>query len=217
MRSFLNASFALLVLGAIPCLAMIDVGHLSREEAAKLGITMKQRPDGDAGVRVWLEFKLEGFLEKFTYAELRVENASGKHLVSARLEPHPVVHGQSKDLLSVAFSADPSQLAQCSFMIVAYGSSRGDVGYVLKVKEFLDLDGVILADPPSAKVKVGETAPVVDALLSDGSPLDPKDLAGKVVLLIFGRLIGMDGKVAAARLAAGELRGAVARALEAGR
>jgi hypothetical protein len=140
MRTLLKTSLPLILLMALPCLAMIDVGYLSKEEAAKLGISMKQRPDGDAGVKVWLEFKKEGFLEKFTYAELRMENATGKHLVSARLEPHPVVYGQPKEMVSVAFSADPSQLEKCAFMIVAYGSSRGDVGYVLKVKDFLDLN-----------------------------------------------------------------------------
>jgi len=120
---------------------MISVGYLSKDEAAKLGITMRQSPNGDAGVKVWLEFKKEGFLEKFTYAELQMKDARGKHIVSARLEPHPVAYDQPKEIVSVAFSADPTQLENCAFMIVAYGSSRGDVGYVLKVKDFLDLKG----------------------------------------------------------------------------
>jgi uncharacterized protein (TIGR03067 family) len=38
-----------------------------------------------------------------------------------------------------------------------------------------------------SKVKVGQVAPVPDALSPDGSPLSPKDLAGKVVLLTFWR------------------------------
>jgi hypothetical protein len=100
---------------------------------------VKHRMNGDAGVMVWLEFKKEGFLEKFTYAELRMQDATGKHLVSARLQPHPVVYAQPRDIVSVAFSGDPAQLENSAFMLVAYGSSRGDVGYVLKVKDFLDL------------------------------------------------------------------------------
>ena len=35
------------------------------------------------------------------------------------------------------------------------------------------------------RVKVGQIAPAIDGLLADGSPLDPKDLAGKLVLLTF--------------------------------
>jgi hypothetical protein len=130
---------SLISLFIAPCSAMISVGHLSREEAAALGMTMQQRPNGDAGTMVWLEFKKVGFLDHFTYAELRLQGANGKHLISARLEPHPVTYGQTNDVVSVAFSADPAQLANCAFMVVAYGSSRGDVGYVLPVKDFLDL------------------------------------------------------------------------------
>ncbi|MCB1125592.1 MAG: hypothetical protein KDM81_03780 [Verrucomicrobiae bacterium] len=124
---------------ALPCSAMISVGNLNKEEARDLGIVMKQRPNGDAGIKVWLEFKKVGFLEHFTYAELRVKDAQGKHRLSARLQPNPVVHGQDNDLVSVAFSAVPAELPHCAFMIVAYGSSRGDVGYVLEVKDFLNL------------------------------------------------------------------------------
>ena len=34
---------------------------------------------------------------------------------------------------------EPAQVERCAFMIVAYGSSRGDVGYVLRVRDFLNL------------------------------------------------------------------------------
>lgn len=128
-----------LLLAPSTCFGMISVGELTKQQAADFGITMKHRPNGDAGVMVWLEFKKQGFLEKFTYAELRMQDEKGKHLVSARLQPNPVVHSQPGEVVSVAFSANPAQLDRCSFMIVAYGSSRGDVGYVLKVKDFIDL------------------------------------------------------------------------------
>ncbi len=118
---------------------MISVGDLSKSQAEELGITMKHRQNGDAGVMVWLEFKKEGFLGKFTYCDLIMKGPSGKHLVSARLQPHPVVHGQPQEIVSVAFSVAPEHLENCAFMIVAYGSSRGDVGYVLHVKDFLPL------------------------------------------------------------------------------
>ena len=39
---------------------------------------------------------------------------------------------------TVAFSADADQLGQCSFLVVCYGSNEGDVGYYLKLKDFLD-------------------------------------------------------------------------------
>ena len=129
---------------ASPCLAAISVGVLTKEKAQeKYGVTMHARKNGDAGIMVWIQFKKEGWLEKFTYAELRMVDAQGEHLVSARLEPNPVRHGQPKDVTTVAFSAEPDQLSQCSFLVVCYGSNEGDVGYYLKAKDFLDLESLV--------------------------------------------------------------------------
>jgi hypothetical protein len=140
-RQFLIATlvFANLAIGST-CYAMISVGFLNKEDAkAKYGITMHARPNGDAGVKVWLEFKKEGLLKDFTYAEFQLNDDKGKHLVSAVLQPNPVHHQQAADITSVAFSADESQLANCNIMVVCYGSNEGDVGYILPVKDFIDL------------------------------------------------------------------------------
>ncbi len=70
------------------CLAMISVGPLDKVKAKeKYGITMHARQNGDAGIKVWLEFKKRGWLEKFTYAELQMTDEKGKHLISAMLKP----------------------------------------------------------------------------------------------------------------------------------
>ncbi|MCB1065635.1 MAG: hypothetical protein KDN20_22285 [Verrucomicrobiae bacterium] len=118
-------------------LAMISIGHFSPEQAKEAGITMHARKNGDAGVLVWLEFKKDGFLEKFTYAELQMDDAEGKPLLSAMLKPKPVVQGQSDDIVSVSFSAQPEQLKHCYFLVVNYGSPLGDVGHLLKVSDFI--------------------------------------------------------------------------------
>jgi len=124
--------------------AMISVGVLTKEKAKeKYGITMHARNNGEAGIKVWLEFKKEGWLEKFTYAELRFKDAEGKHLLSAQLRPNPAHHRQPKDITTVAFSADVDQLRRCSFLVVCYGSNEGDVGYYLNVKDFLDLENPV--------------------------------------------------------------------------
>jgi len=118
----------------------ISVGVLTKDAAKdKYGITMHASKNGDAGIKVWLEFKKEGWLEKFTYAELRIEDDRGKHLISAMLQPNPVHHRQPKAITTVAFSANADQLAHCSFLVVCYGSNEGDVGYYLKLQDFLDL------------------------------------------------------------------------------
>ena len=134
-------SIYVLTLITSPSFGMISIGRLTKKTAKeKYGITMHARQNGDSGVKVWLEFKKEGWLEKFTYAELRMENARGKHLLSAKLQPNPDHHRQSKDITTVAFSADVDQLRRCSFLVVCYGSNEGDVGYYLDLKDFLDIE-----------------------------------------------------------------------------
>jgi hypothetical protein len=67
---------------------MISVGVLTKEKAeAKYGITMHARKNGDAGNKVWLQFKKEGWLEKSTYAELRMEVSNESADKVAWLEP----------------------------------------------------------------------------------------------------------------------------------
>jgi hypothetical protein len=137
-------SICVVTLTATPSFGMISIGDLTKETAKeKYGITMHARKNGDAGIKVWLEFKKEGWLEKFTYAELRMEDAGGKHVLSAQLKPNPVHHRQAKDITTVAFSAAAEQLGQCSFLVVCYGSNEGDVGYLLKLKDFLDLENPV--------------------------------------------------------------------------
>lgn len=141
-RRFLICLFTLCIvaLTVSPSFAMISVGTLTKEKAEKkYGITMHARKNGDAGIKVWLQFKKKGWLEKFTYAELRMKDARGKHVISAMLQPNPVHHRQPEDVITVSFSADADQLAQCSFLVVCYNSNEGDVGYYLNVRDFLDL------------------------------------------------------------------------------
>lgn len=134
----------IIAMSASSSIAEISVGTLSKEKAQeKYGITMHARQNGDAGIKVWIAFKREGWLEKLTYAELRMANGKGDHIVSAQLQPNPVHHHQPKDVTTVAFSVAPERLSQCSFLVVCYGSNEGDVGYHLNVKEFLDLDNPI--------------------------------------------------------------------------
>ena len=124
-----------------PSYAIISIGVLTKERAKeKYGITMHARRNGDAGIKVWLMFKQEGWLEAFTYAELRIFDEQGNHQLSAQLKPNPVHHRQAEEVTTIAFSAQPEQLQHCSFLVVCYNSNEGDVGYYLKLKDFLDLN-----------------------------------------------------------------------------
>lgn len=141
MKTLLSSTgIALLLLFgyASTCPAEILVENVDVEKAKKLGIAMKSKV-GKNSVKVWLEFKKEGALEKFTYAELRMDDAKGNYLASAMLKPHPVVHGQPGDLVTVAFTTTQEHLARCSFMVVAYPVPMGGEGYILKVADFIEV------------------------------------------------------------------------------
>lgn len=127
--------------------AEISVGTLQADKAKDTyGITMHAAANGDAGVKVWLEFKRKGRLEKFTYAEFQLLDEEGNHLVSAKLHPNPIHHRQKPDITSVAFSVAPSQLKNCRFLVVCYNSNEGDVGYYLHARDFLDMQNPTAAD-----------------------------------------------------------------------
>src|SRR6476619_5716126 len=89
LTAFLSICLCMVIAG--PSFGLIEIGVLDKEKAKeKYGITMHARKNGDAGIKVWLEFKKEGWLDKFTYAELRMQDERGKHLISATLQPNPV-------------------------------------------------------------------------------------------------------------------------------
>lgn len=126
---------------ALPCAAEIKVGTLTKSVAKeKYGITMHAEKNGDAGIKVWLQFKKTGWLEKFTYAELIVDDEQGRHMVTARLQPNPQDQGQPADVTTIAFSARQSDLDRCKFLVVCYNSNEGDAGYYLNVKDFIDVN-----------------------------------------------------------------------------
>lgn len=126
---------------------MISVGTLNKKEAKeKYGITMHARKNGEAGIKVWLAFKEKDWESKFTYAELRIEDEKGEHLLSTELKPNPIHHQQSPEVTTLVFSARQDQLKNCKFFVVMHQGLRTGVGYYLPVKDFLDLDNPITED-----------------------------------------------------------------------
>lgn len=121
--------------------ALISIANLDIEKAGELGVTLHQRPNGEAGVLVWIEITNQELVGKYTYCEFRLAGPDGKHMASAKLELRPVRHGQAEDIHTYAFSVAPEYLKDAQFMLVTYQSSRGHVGYLMKVKDFLPADG----------------------------------------------------------------------------
>ena len=102
--------------------ADIGIATLTKEKAkVEYGITMHARKNGSEGIRVWLEFKKEGLLEAFAYADLRMEDPERKHLLSVHLSENPHNHRRPDGVTVVAFSADPSLLERCRFLVGSSG------------------------------------------------------------------------------------------------
>jgi hypothetical protein len=113
---------------------MISVGDVTPEMARALGISVRIENDGDAGMKVWLEYKAQGELEKVTY--VRMQLGEGKNrIASAQLR----VSAMSAGVEAAHFSAFPKYLPESSFMIVVYNGPKGDVGYNVRVKDFVKL------------------------------------------------------------------------------
>jgi len=127
------ASLALFVLlASLPatCLALISVGNISKKRAQEMGISVNVRPrDEDVWVRV--EFKAEGALQEFRYANLEVTDGE-KRLVLAALMPQKL--GENR--VRLEFYVDPASLPNSTVTIIAYDGPLSGIGYGLRMKDF---------------------------------------------------------------------------------
>jgi hypothetical protein len=122
---------ALFLAGSSHCFALMEIAYVSPARAKELGITLRSRLNGDAGVAVWIEFKAVGELKNFTRVELRM-TSGGKHFMSAPLQATRKADGA----VEAYFSADPAQLAGSTFLIAVTDAPRTHIGYRLAVKDF---------------------------------------------------------------------------------
>lgn len=110
------------------------IEDVSPERAKELGVAVRARPNGNAGIKVTLEFKPEGVLKDFNRVELRM-TAEEKSLVSAPLH----VALPTPDRATANFSAEPSLLAGSSLTIFVPGGLGGEA-YRFKVKDFVEVE-----------------------------------------------------------------------------
>ena len=136
MKKILNilAVTSVLTVASSPCFALQENMDVSKERARTIGVTIRSHPNGEAGLKVWVEFKTEGVLKNFDRVEFEMR-AGGKPVVSAPLlASRPAVN-----TVSAYFSADAHYLATSVLTIVVQDGERNRVGYQFKVKEFVDL------------------------------------------------------------------------------
>ena len=118
------------------CLAEMLIADVSREEAKGMGVTMRSRKNGDAGVEVRLEFKKSGQLKDFKRVELQIGEGKDRIMSASLLPAQP-----NPGTVAVHFSANPAYLTSSTLMIVVIGDNDlGGEGYRFKVKDFIDLE-----------------------------------------------------------------------------
>ena len=129
--------FFIIFASTLPSQADYLISPLTKDEAKKSGITVKSNPNGDAGIKVSLEFKKADSEGDFTWVELRMQDEDGQHLLSTRLQPHPIANDQPEKVITVSFSAHPTQLDNCLFWLWKGGGLGGEI-LTIKVSEFLE-------------------------------------------------------------------------------
>ena len=125
--------FVLVVAAAAgPCFGMISIAEVSPAKAKELGMEVRARAAGPDAVRVELEFKAEGALKSVNWIELEAREG-GKLQLSSRLREDRSKPGR----IAVSFTAARGQLDKITIMVVS-GVPVTDVGYVLRVRDFVD-------------------------------------------------------------------------------
>jgi hypothetical protein len=122
----------LLLVAASPCFALRSLVPLSKERAKQLGMEIRSQANGP---QVWveLEFKPEGELKHFSHVELEITEG-GKFLLG--YAPLGEKRSSSGSVV-VRFLADRAYLDKLALIVVL--GDFGDVGYELRVKDFVDL------------------------------------------------------------------------------
>jgi len=117
-----------------PCLALIEIADVNKDRARELELEIRAQPSGPDAVRIELEFPVKGELKGFSRVNLEI--SEGKKLVlSSSLLPEK----ESKPgRILVNFTADRAQLDKVSLMVMV-GEFDGRTGYLIRVKDFVDL------------------------------------------------------------------------------
>jgi hypothetical protein len=132
----LSALTFLLLAGANQCFAAMEIEHVSKERAKKLGMELRLK-ESPASKEVWveLEFKAEGELKDFVHVSLEIRD--GKNLLVGRAPLHarPSTSGH----VLGRFMTNRAYLDKVTLRVVT-GHVMDYTGYDLHVKDFVDLE-----------------------------------------------------------------------------
>jgi hypothetical protein len=143
----MNTAFKITVLAVLfvtpgRCFALWVIAPVSKEGAKELGMEVRSTPSGPDQIRVELEFKTEGKLERFVPGG-KFENWGGVELrVGEEKNPLvtvPLLEDRSKPgRVVVRLTADRAQLEKLKLRVFVAESDGGTI-YVLAVKDFVEL------------------------------------------------------------------------------
>ena len=141
-HSSMKTVLGMLVLGilvATPsvCFALMSIDLVTKERAKELGLAIRATAAGPEAVRIHLDFETKGDLAKFSRVGLDVQEG-GKLLVSSTLKEDRAQEGR----VAVSFAADRANLDRISVTVVVEHGLRSRTGYVLKMKDFVDLKSI---------------------------------------------------------------------------
>ena len=136
MKTLLHLSVLtlLLALSSTPCLALIEIADVNKDRARELDMEIRAQPSGPDAVRIELEFPTKGDLKLFSRVNLEISDGK-KLLLSSSLLPEK---DSKPGRILVNFTADRAQLNKINLMVMV-GELDGRTGYLIKVKDFVDL------------------------------------------------------------------------------
>lgn len=144
MKTILTFSAVAVFLVVAPgrCFALWSIVPVSKEGAKEMGMEVRSTAAGPNQIRVELEFKTEGKLERFIPGG-KFRDWSGVELrVGERKNPlvtAPLLEDRSKPgRVVVGFAADRAQLEKLKLRVFVAESDGGTI-YELAVKEFVEL------------------------------------------------------------------------------
>ena len=134
----MKTKFAILILDLLllvspsRCVALYGIADVSNAEAKEMGVTIRMDKNGDAGIRVSMEFKTTGKLRKFTRVEVQIGEGKDRIMSAPLRESHP-----SAESVAVHFSADLAYLSKSTLWVYVADQPEGGTVYRFKVKDFI--------------------------------------------------------------------------------
>jgi hypothetical protein len=133
MKRILCILTFLFVASLTPCFALMEIDHVSKEEAKKLGVEIRVTGSGPNDVWVDLEFKPEGKFNDFQHVNLEIREGDKLLIGYAPLREDRSTPGK----VTVQFLANRNYLEKVTLQIVT-GFPSSYTGHELRVIDLVE-------------------------------------------------------------------------------